>query len=444
MLSRLPALLASACLALGGLGAVGAAARASAAPRPNVILILADDLGYECLGANGGTSYRTPVLDQLAATGVRFEQCHVQPLCTPTRVQVMTGIYNVRNYVDFGRLDPSATTFGHLFKAAGYATCIAGKWQLGAEADLPKKSGFDEYCLWDHFRHPSRYKNPGLEINGVARDWTNGEYGPDLVNDYAIDFITRKRTESFLLYYPMMLTHSPYDATPDSPGYREGSRDKKVGSSRNFGDMVAYMDKLVGKLLTRLDELGLRDNTFVLFLGDNGTGAGTISMMGDRQVVGAKGSTTAAGMHVPLIAHWPGRIPGGRVSADLIDSTDILPTICEAAGVKLSAASPIDGRSFFPQLRGEPGRPRDWYYCWYGRNGVLEREFAANRAFKLYRDGSFFDLRTDLAEANPLRVTALTGERREAAQMLQGVLDQYQNARPAHLLRATKPKKAKG
>ena len=120
--------------------------------RPNVILIMADDLGFECIGANGGTSYETPVIDLLAETGIRFENCHSQPLCTPSRVQIMTGIYNVRNYTDFGVLDRGQVTFANLFKDAGYATVIAGKWQLGREEDAPYHFGFDEYCLWQH-RH---------------------------------------------------------------------------------------------------------------------------------------------------------------------------------------------------------------------------------------------------------------------------------------------------
>src|SRR3990172_3014044 len=107
--------------------------------RPSVILIMADDLGYETIGANGGTSYPTPVLDKLAATGARFTHCYVQPLCTPTRVQLMTGVYNVRNYVNFGNMDPQSVTFANLLKRAGYATCIAGKWQLGRDLELPKK-----------------------------------------------------------------------------------------------------------------------------------------------------------------------------------------------------------------------------------------------------------------------------------------------------------------
>src|SRR5688572_7721451 len=111
---------------------------AEAARKPNLILILADDLGYETIGANGGTSYRTPVLDKLAATGTRFTQCYVQPLCTPTRVQLMTGLYNVRNYTSFGQMDPAAVTFAQLLKRASYATCMVGKWQLGRQVELPK------------------------------------------------------------------------------------------------------------------------------------------------------------------------------------------------------------------------------------------------------------------------------------------------------------------
>jgi arylsulfatase A len=167
--------------------------------QPNLILIMADDLGYETIGANGGTSYKTPNLDKLAASGVRFTNCFVQPLCTPTRVQLMTGRYNVRNYISFGNMDPNAVTFANLLKPAGYATCITGKWQLGRDAELPKKFGFDESYLWQLTRRPPRYANPGLEINGVEKDFHGGEYGPDLINDYALDFIDRNKSKPFCL-----------------------------------------------------------------------------------------------------------------------------------------------------------------------------------------------------------------------------------------------------
>jgi arylsulfatase A len=325
---------------------------------PNVILIMADDLGYETITANGGESYATPHLDKLAATGMRFEQCHAQPLCTPTRVQLMTGMSNARNYTHFGHMDPAQTTFGNLMKGAGYATCITGKWQLGRDLALPAKFGFDEHCLWQLTRRPDRYRNPGLEVNGKEMDYAKGEHGPDIVNDYALDFITRKRDAPFFLYYPMMLTHSPYDPTPDSEGYNEGGKKtRKQDGKGHFADMVAYMDKLIGKLIAKLDETGTRGNTLVLFLGDNGTGKGTPSRFRGQEVKGGKGMTTKWGTHVPFIANWPGHVPAGRVCADLIDSADFLPTICEVAGGMLPADLKPDGRSFMPQLRGEKRCP---------------------------------------------------------------------------------------
>src|SRR4051794_34872565 len=253
-------------------------ADASGSPKKtNVILILADDLGYETVGCYGCQSYKTPNLDAMAANGVRFSHCYVQPLCTPTRVQLMTGTYNVRNYVEFGWMDPRLKTFGNYFRDAGYATCMAGKWQLGRDAKLPKVWGFDKACLWQPPRRPSRYRNPGLEINGVQKDWNKNEYGPDIVSDYALDFISRNKAKPFFLYYPMMLTHGPYEPTPDSEDYgakgttkRQRQRAGNDAVDPHFRDMVQYTDKLVGKLLAHLDSLGLRENTLVLFLGDNG------------------------------------------------------------------------------------------------------------------------------------------------------------------------------
>lgn len=406
----------------------------AAAAQPNIILIMADDLGYETIGANGGTSYKTPHLDKLASGGVRFTHCYVQPLCTPTRMQLMTGKYNVRNYVNFGEMDPKAVTFGNLFKSAGYTTCITGKWQLGREIEKPKNYGFDEYCLWQHLRRPSRYPNPGLEINGVEKDFKKGEYGPDIVNDYAIDFITRHKDKPFFVYYPMMLTHGPYMATPDSKDWdpkemeESGSKDPQ-----HFADMVQYMDKLIGKLVATLDKLALRDNTLLLFVGDNGTGAGTRSMMGDKVVIGAKGTTNTFGMHVPCIASWPTKIASGKVNDDLVDSTDFLATICDAAGISTAAAGKIDGRTFLPQLKGERGTPRDWIYCWYSPHGEPLREMAFNQHYKLYRSGQFFDVAADPEEKKPLKVDSLNGEAADAAKKLQTGLDQYRDARPANL-----------
>ena len=423
---NLPRILAA--LLLTALATLHAADR-----RPNVVLILIDDFGYECVTANGGESYKTPVMDRLAATGVRFEQCHAQPLCTPTRVQLMTGLSNRRNYTHFGHLDPSQQTFGNLLKGAGYATCITGKWQLKGEFEGPGHFGFDEYALWQLTRRPGRYKNPGLEINGKLHDYTKNEYGPDLVSDYALDFITRKQDVPFFLYYPMMLTHAPYDATPDSPDYLETKVGKAKGPLGHFPDMVAYTDKLIGKLVAKLEELKLRDNTLILILGDNGTGRGTPSRFMGRDVVGGKGTSTMWGTHVPGIGNWPGHFASGKVSADMIDTTDFLPTICEATGTAVPAELKIDGRSFLPQLRGEKGNPRDGLYVWYNPSGgpTAKFEFAHDQHYKLYADGRFYNVAKDDLEKSPLAASALDDTAKAAKARLQALLDQHKDPRNA-------------
>lgn len=396
---------------------------------------MADDFGYECVAANGGQSYRTPHLDRLAAGGIRFEECHVQPLCTPTRVQLMTGRYNVRNYLRFGTLLRTETTFGQLLKQAGYTTGICGKWQLGREKDAPRHFGFDESFLWQHTRRPPRYANPGLEHNGVEQDFRDGRYGPNLVNEFALGFITRHKDKPFFLYYPMMLTHSPFQPTPDSPDWDPKATGENVNRNvKHFADMTAYMDKMIGRVDAKLGELRIRDDTLLMFLGDNGTGREVTTRFKGADYRGGKGSTTRRGHHVPLIASWPGVIPQGRVSRDLISSADVLPTLCEAAAAKVPPH--VDGVSFLPQLRGQKGTPREWIYIWYSprqQRDLTVREFAFDHGYKLYRTGQFYDLAADPFETQPLQTPSLTGAAAAAASKLQGALDQFKHARPAAL-----------
>ncbi len=407
----------------------------SFAAQPNVILIMVDDFGYECITANGGESYQTPNIDKLAATGVRFENCHVQPLCTPTRVQLMTGRYNVRNYINFGTLLRTETTFGNLMKNAGYATGICGKWQLGGELDSPQHFGFEESCLWQQTRRPPRYANPGLEYKGVEKNFTQGEYGPTLVNDFALNFITKNKEKPFFLYYPMILTHNPFQPTPDSPDWDPTiSSENKQQSPKHFADMTAYMDKMVGRVVAKLDELGIRDNTLLLFLGDNGTNTGITSRFKGADYKGGKGTTTSHGTHVPLIVSWPAVMKQGRVSTDLVSSSDFLPTICAAAGVAVPAT--VDGVSFLPQLKGDSGTPRDWLYTWYSprqSQDMTVKEYAFDQRFKLYRTGQFYDLGADEMEKQDLAASALASDAAAAKAKLQGVLDQFKDARPAEL-----------
>jgi arylsulfatase A len=366
---------------------------------------------------------------------VRFEHCYAQPLCTPTRAQLMTGMSNVRNYVSFGRLAESQTTFAHLFRQAGYATGIFGKWQLGTREGLPKHFGFDEHCLWQYTRRPSRYASPGLEIDGVEKDFPGG-YGPDVVCDHACRFVERHKDRPFLLYWPMILAHCPFEPTPDSADWdpKSPGADSYKGNPRHFPDMVAYLDKLVGRLVKTLETNGVRENTLILFLGDNGTDQPIVSRLGDGTVQGGKGKTTEAGMHVPCLANWPGRTPRGRVCRDLVDTTDFLPTLCAAAGIPLPDTLRPDGRSFLPQLKGEPGTPREWLYCWYSRNaGPEATEFARTHRWKLYRTGEFFDLSADLLEQRPLAESALDAEARQARAKLQAVFPLWAEARGSAL-----------
>jgi arylsulfatase A len=420
----------------------------SLAAKPNVILIVADDFGYECVTANGGQSYRTPNLDRLAAGGMRFEHCHVQPLCTPTRVQLMTGRYNIRNYLNFGTLVRTETTFAHLLKKSGYATAVCGKWQLGREKDSPQHFGFDESFLWQHTRRPPRYANPGLEHNGKELNFANGEYGPKLVNDFALDFVTRHKDKPFFLYYPLMLTHNPFQPTPDSPDWDPKAMGEGVNQNKmHFADMTAYMDKLIGILDAKLRELGIRDNTLVLFVGDNGTGRGVTSRFRGADVHGGKGTTKHTGTHVPLIASWPGIIKSSGVNSDLISSVDFLPTICQAVGVATPAN--VDGVSFLPQIRGEKGTPREWLYSWYSPRQQADAtviEYAFDHRYKLYRTGQFFDLSVDASESKPTKVAELAGPASDAAKKLHAALDRYKDARPTELdrkFRETKQKNKK-
>ena len=229
-------------------------------PKPNIVMIMADDLGLETMGSYGGNLYKTPNLDRLAAKGARFEHCYAQPICTPSRVQLMTGQYNVRNYAKFGLLPRDEVTFAHKLKAEGYATCIAGKWQLGRQKDAPQHFGFEEALLWQHTRDgrmnidgtrvDKRYENPILEKNGEPLAYNGGEFAPDLMVDFILDFIERKAQQPFLVYYPMILTHCPFVPTPHSEDWDPSSAGSPTykGDKAYFGDMVEYVDHSLVKL----------------------------------------------------------------------------------------------------------------------------------------------------------------------------------------------------
>ena len=376
---------------------------AQANDQPNIILIMADDMGYEALSSNGSESCKSPNLDKLAAKGVRFTNCFSNPICTPSRVKLMTGQYNVRNYVKFGWLDREQTTFAHQLKAAGYATAIAGKWQLGRDKDSPQHFGFEQSCLWQHTRSgrsnedgkniDRRFVNPQLEFNGVETDFTNGEYGPQVCTDFICDFIDKNKKKPFLVYYPMILTHCPFDPTPDSTDWdpkRLGSTTYKGDRNdpqRHFRDMVAYADKAVGQIVSQLGKSGVRDNTLIIFTGDNGTDTPIVTPWNGKKVVGGKGTMSDTGTRVPLIVNWPAGIrKAGRVVDDLVEFTDVFPTICEVTTAKLPKNHPGDGASIVPVLRNQAGaRKKDWVYIWYRKQVMIRNK---QYSFVAKQDGS--------------------------------------------------------
>jgi len=421
--------LGTALLAMGGGLKAESFGDGGLSKKPNIVLIMADDLGYECLSCYGSQSYKTPVLDELARTGMKFEHCYSQPLCTPSRVKIMTGQYNFRNYVNFGVLDPSQKTFGHLLQGCGYATCVVGKWQLYGSVNqsagvrgtgsLPDRAGFDEHCLWQIMKRGSRYKDPLMIRNGKPVEDFRGKYGPDMSCDYALDFIDRHKAGPFFLYFPMVLVHDPFVPTPDSEDW---SQKNHKNSTKYFTDMVSYMDKIAGRIVDKLEALGLREKTLFIFTGDNGTHRSIKSKMPDGIIQGDKGNTTDAGTRVPLIANWPGVIPAGKVCGDLVDFSDFMPTLAETAGTKIPADMKVDGQSFLPQLRGKRGNPREWIFCHYDpRWGKRpKRRFVRDKRWKFYANGDLYDVRADALEKNPNP----TGREANAARKrLQKVLD---------------------
>lgn len=389
---------------------------------PNVILIMADDMGYECLSAYGSLSYQTPVLDQLAAEGLLATHCYAQPLCTPSRVKIMTGLYNYRNYEAFGYLHPGARTFGHEAKAAGYATCLVGKWQLNGvsgtqrpgweDLERPRKLGFDEYCLWQHThtrREGERFANPLIQENGLVLPRDSNAYGPDIFADYLIDFLTRHQDTSFFVYYPMVLVHDPFVPTPDSPEWQDPAR-RYEEDTTYFKDMVAYTDKIVGRIVRHLDSLGLRQNTVLIFTGDNGTGRAITTQTTHGPVKGEKGKPLDAGTRVPLLINWPGRLDPGQVYEGLIEFSDFFPTLADLF-TQGHAAPATDGASLYPLLVGAPHTPREHVLVHYdprwGFGSDYRSRFVRTRTYKLYHDGRFYHIPSDPLEERPLNTAVL-------------------------------------
>ena len=399
--------------------------------QPNIILILADDLGHEVLGSYGGTSYRTPHIDKLAHTGTRFTNCYSAPKCAPSRVKIMTGRYAFRTTREWGYIPPEEITFGHLLDAAGYEVAIAGKWQMSLLQEDPdhiRKMGFAESCCFGWHEGP-RYYDPFIYENGTIRTDVSDRYGPDVYCDFLIDFINRNRDKQFFAYYPMTLAHEISNdlETPPPAG--------PSGRYQSYREMVEYADTLVGRIIETLEQLNLRENTLILFTGDNGTPRRFIthiengnyidepvfSTMGDSVIPGGKGLLTDGGTHVPLIANWTGTVPAGVVCDDLIDFSDFMPALVELTGAQLPENVMIDGSSFAPQLLGQTGTPREWIYQEH-----QGKAWVRTQRWKLYRDGRFYDVERDKYEQNPILPEQESESIRGIRAELLAVLDKLQ------------------
>lgn len=354
---------------------------AAVTEKPNVLFILADDLGVECLSAYGGISHKTPNIDRLAREGMRFSNCFSHPYCSPSRGSLLTGRYPFQNglktvlhskYQENIFLNPSQPSFPRQLKQRGYTTQIVGKWHVSLEHkhNTIREFGFDRYQTWCIFdengRKTTRFWNPYLmRDDRIIADEIKDRYGPDVDLEYYLDFIkaNAKEQKPFFAYYSTYLPHFPWEPTPDSreKTYRAPKPEHK-GDPKYFPEMVAYFDKQIGIMLQTLDDLGIAENTIVIFLADNGTDTGLVNQWGEgKSIAGGKGTMTDRGTHVPLLVRWQGKIKAGSVCEDLIDLTDFLPTICELTGAKLPDQS-IHGRSFAPQLFGKTGQPREWIH----------------------------------------------------------------------------------
>lgn len=405
---------------------------------PNIILIMADDLGMETIGTYGGEDYATPRLDQLAAEGMQFQNCYSNPLCTPSRVQIMTGKYNNRNYIGFGLLDPEERTFANLLREAGYANCIVGKWQLygnarqrelaGRGGTVPEAAGFDNYRLWQIKDRGFRYKTPTLETSKEGLETYEEAYGPDKFVEYVESFMEANKDTNFLVYYPMCLVHDPFLPSPDSPDYASYDPETRTNDTTYFRDMMAYMDKEVGRIVDKVEALGLSENTLILFTGDNGTDRDVVSNWKGQRIKGMKGYSVENGTHVPLIAYWPGTIAAGQKNDNLIDFTDFLPTLLDVAGVPKSEDLPEDGLSFYAQLLGEAGPVRDHVFCYYDPQwgNFPSKTYVQNKSWKLYADGSFYHFAEDPMEENPVPDEKLTEELKRLKASFEEVLERRQ------------------
>lgn len=380
--------------------------------RPNIVFILVDDIGRDWVSCYGA-DHPTPNIDRLATEGVRFQTAWATPLCTPTRVEFLTGQYPFRSgwkvHHDVparggsGLIPTRYTTIARVLRESGYATALCGKWQINdlrQDKEILDKHGFQEHCLWpggesDNPASESRYWDAYLQTNGVRKTHMD-RFGPDVVHDYAKDFVSRHTDEPFFLFRPMVCCHSPIAPTPaqKAAGMRSGK-----GGDQVLSGMMTYVDEQVGDLMHHLEVLGIADRTMIVFAGDNGSArAGLLNSKLLSTGGKSKGHTFNISVHVPLIVKAPFLVQEPHVSKVLTDFTDLFPTFAELAGAKLPADVTLDGHSLVPVLAGKSEGTRQWLYSQLGKSRIVR-----NARFKLDSDGGFFNLQQDPLEKRDLR-----------------------------------------
>ena len=393
-------------------------------PRPNIVMIFVDDLGLPGVSAYGSDRHSTPRIDALGTPGITFENGYAHPKCGPSRWALITGQYPFRNAVNgsghqtlFYPRPGNVPFVEKILGDAGYATCWVGKPNGGVTVE----DYWDEYVRTPNGTDfwPEQINDNGNNVPFVNDTNSSNpaaryvDYSPDYLNDYALDFIERHAggSEPFYLYYSMNLMHvasraeDSYQPTPHSTPIGQA-----VGESypdwqeRCLDDMNLYMDHLVGRVVDKLVAEGIRNDTLIVFAGDNGGNLG--STIGGRTVVGGKNSIEDGGSHVPFLVSWPGQVTTPERLETLVQLQDLLPTFAELAGATLPEAFVIDGHSFAPLLLGQPFTPRPYVYSEYE-----EQWFVRNLTYRLDHDGSFWDV-TDA----PFSKTAVNPASSPAAQ----------------------------
>lgn len=371
--------------------------------KPNIILIMAETLSARELGCYGHPDHKTPNLDRLAVTGLQFQTCWATAICIPTRAEIITGRYGFRTGWFHNMLrTPGGEPFKNQsltkrnmivtepLKKVGYATAFAAKWQLPGS---PKSYGFDEYNMWaSTFKGADKkaylegggqsnvntvskstgitsdYWHPGLRHNGNYVQTTDADFAPDIWVDFINDFARRNndKDKPFFAYYAANLCHSGWDCHLQKKGYvtvpqldSNGNKTGRPGKS-GYKANVEYLDHLVGRIVKNLEDLGIRDNTIIMFTGDHGS---------DK--VGKWFCVEERGVRVPMIVNCPGKVPAMGKSDELIDFSDIFPTVCELASASILKDYVIDGHSFAPLVLGKAFKGRQWIFSYVAQQRQL-------------------------------------------------------------------------